>query len=303
MNASVTRCLLALGLGVTSLGTGGCGLVLDTAYLISNKRYEETVQERKSTGQTHTAVEYDSALGPDGVVRLTCAERERRIERASSVQKTFERRGSFDSTTYLGTAVLSGVTAGVITGVMAALCTQKPEDPKADQLSCLNMVYASPFVLDVAWSSARYATAKPAKLVEKHTSTAVLALSETPVRTAELRCDSVRLVLGEAVERYEPTAAEILNGAEDRPVRLKDGAIAIPVAPDGTVRLRMQPDVVRAWLDNASLALWMVDGQDRPHSLKVERCGVLRSTADVLPRDAQYKLVQACPPPPPPPQR
>jgi hypothetical protein len=295
--------MLALGVGLGSLGMCGCGLLLDGAYLISNKHYDETVQERKPTGRVRTAVEYEASVSVDGSVHLTCEERERRIERASSVQKTFERRGGFDSPVYVGTAVLSGLAAGAISGVIAAICLQKPQDPKAEQLSCLNMLYGAPFAFDVGWSAIRAATAKPAKLVEKHSTEAILALSEKPVRTAALRCDSVRVVLGQAVDHFDPSEADILNGMTDRQARLQDGAVAVAVAPDGTITPKAQPGVLRAWLDDGALDLWVVDAEDRPHSLHVPRCEVLRPAAGVLAPDAQFKLQQACPPPPPPPQR
>lgn len=303
MSGSKTRVALALGVGLSALGTSGCGLLLDSAYLISNKHYDETVQERKPTGRTRTAVEYDAAVSVDGSVHLACAERERRIERASSVQKTFERRGGFDSPVYIGTAVLSGVAAGVVSGVIAAICLQKPEDPKAEQPSCLNMLYAAPFAFDVGWSAIRAATAKPAKLVEKRSTEAVLALSEKPVRTAPLRCDSARVVLGQAVDHFDPSEADILNGVTDRQARLQDGAIAVAVAPDGTITPKAQPDMLRAWLNDGGLGLWVVDAEGKPHSLRVDRCEVLRPAAPALASDAQIKLSQACPPPKPPAQR
>ena len=104
MNSSILRKMLAIGLCLSSLGTGGCGLLLDGAYLVSNKRFDESVSERKPTGEVHTAVEYEAAVSADGQVHLRCEERERSVERATSVQKTFERRGSFESGTYIQTS-------------------------------------------------------------------------------------------------------------------------------------------------------------------------------------------------------
>lgn len=300
MSHSMTRHGLAFALAATTLATSGCGVLLDGAYLVSSKRYDESVPERKPTGQVHTAVEYEAVLGTEGLVHLTCEERERRVERASSVNKTFEYRGSYQAPPYIAAAVLSGLVGGAITGVIAAICTQKPENPTVDQLSCLNMIYATPFAADVGWSVIRAATAKPPKLVKKETSEAVLAFSEKPTRTAPLRCDSVQVVLGDAVGA-EPSAADILGGAEaeNRP-HLLDGATAVAFAPDGTIALRTQPEVVKAWLDNAALKLWVVDPEGKPHALRVDRCGALRPTADVLASDVRVRLQQACPPPPPP---
>ena len=65
---SVPTTALALGLAVTALVTAGCGGVFDVAYLASDKRTTETVQERSPTGQVHTGIEYEGRADPGGVV-------------------------------------------------------------------------------------------------------------------------------------------------------------------------------------------------------------------------------------------
>ena len=110
MSAPVLRSsALAAGIIAAALCASGCGVTLDVAYLISNKQYNETAEERRPTGQVSTAIEYDAAVSPDGQARLSCEQRERTIDRTWTVEKTFQRRGGFDSSTYVGTASISAL--------------------------------------------------------------------------------------------------------------------------------------------------------------------------------------------------
>lgn len=294
-----------LGLAAAALGTTGCGGILDVAYLISDKRTTETVQERTPTGQVHGGVEYEGAAGAGGVVQITCEERERRVERSSSVEKVYRYRGGFSSSPYIGTAVLSGLTAAAVAGVIAVICLNDDTSTRDEKVSCLpNMLFATPFAIDSVYSSIRAATAKTPKLVEKHVAQPVLAFSETPSRTAPATCESARLYLRPGAGPPEQSADDILSGKPPEPAPFfLDGAMAIPLPPDGRVDLHAMPDVVNRWADDATLALWLVGADGRPHRLAVDRCDALKPLLGMIAAGTQSKFLLSCAPPPPAPTR
>lgn len=297
MNASLrtARTVLALGLVAATPLVTGCGLLIDGAYLFSNKRYTETVMDSRPTGQVNTTIEYDAAPGPDGQARLTCASRERRIERIASVEKTFERRGSFDAGTYLGAATVSGLVT-VITGVViGAVCLQDPT-PGKPRPSCLNMLYVTPFAADIVYSIIRSRTVKPPKLVEKQTTEPTLDFAGTPSRSEPVACDNVeQVMLGLLVG---PSDVDVLNGriGGQKP-HLVDGSLPVALGEGGVISLAEQPEVVHLWAKNESLGLWVVDREGAPHRLTADRCTLLRRVSTMLVGDEQVAFQRSCPPP------
>lgn len=296
---SAARIALATGiLGAAPL-VMGCGLLLDGVYLIGNKRYNETVQERKPTGQVITQVEYPARVDPTGKPHLACEERERRIERSFSVEKTWEHRGGWDASTYVATAALSGVIAAVTAGALTGICLHTPE-PGHKRVSCYNILYATPFAVDVIYSVIRAKTAKPSKLVDKHTNEASLALAETPSRSTPVDCAAnvQQVMLGALVG---PSDVDALNGrGGGEKAHLADGAIPVALGPDGTLSLADQPAVAHAWAKNDSLALWVVDREGAPRRWEVDRCAVMRPITPMLVGDELMWFLKTCPVSPPP---
>jgi hypothetical protein len=294
---SAARTALALGLLAAAPLVMGCGLLFDGVYLIASKRYTDTVQERKPTGQVITAVEYAAVPGDGGQTRLSCEERERRIERSFTVEKTFQRRGGFDTGTYVGAATVSGLVATITAVTLAAVCLREPK-PGAKRLSCLSMLAAAPFAVDVIYSIIRAKTAKPAKLVDKHTSEVTLDFAPQPTRTKPVPCDTVQQVmLGYVVG---PSDTDALNGrGEGQKPHFADGALPVTLGEGGTFSLAEQPDVVRAWAKNASLGLWVVDGEGAPRRLTIDRCTALRPVSAMLVGEELSAFQRSCPLSPP----
>jgi hypothetical protein len=281
------------------LGSTGCGTLFDITYLIGSKRYEEIKEERRPTGQVNTAIEYDSAVTPDGQIRVSCEERERSIERTFSVNKTYEYRGGFTKNTYIGAAVLSAVAGGAYAGLIAIACNVSPQPGAKDvkQWSCVNALYATPFAADVGWSIMRAVTAKKPKLVDKQKTEGAISYSPIPSRTNVVSCDSIdRVVLGHV---FGSTDLQELNGRSGDGQRLAEGSIPVARDVDGTIKLGSQPSVVNAWAKNASMEMWAINREGKPRALKVDRCTALRTSISAMEPAGQQLFFRECAPPNP----
>jgi hypothetical protein len=284
--------LTAVALAVLLVALPGCGVMIDGFYLASSRRYSETADEARPTAEQRTAVEYAAVVEPDGRLLLTCARRTRTVERAWSVTRTYQRRGGFDRGTYAGAAVVSGLIGAIVGVTIGAACAQDDLD-----YSCWNLVYAAPFALDIGYSLVRYATVPPAKLVDKHSGGERLrfgaVVSEEPAS-----CEAVdRVALGGV---SGPSDEDALNGfGLEQTARLGDGAVELPVEPDGGIVLAAAPDAVRAWAGSSWMRLWVVEGDGAPRPVEVDRCAALRPHAFGLagPELATYRA--DCAPPPP----
>lgn len=296
------RTATLLGLAAAALGATGCGGLFDVAYLVSDRRTTETKYERAPTDQVHTRIEYAAGAGADGVLRVVCEERERRVERSSSVTRVYRYRGSYTSSPYIGTAVLSGVTAAAVAGVIAAVCMNDERSTQAQKEGCLpNMLFGTPWAIDSVYSSIRAATAKPPKLIEKHTAQPVLAFSETPIRTAPATCETARLYLRPAMGPVEQSADDILSGKPPDPAPgFLDGATAIPLPPDGKVDLHALPEVVNRWGNDTTLGLWLVGPGGGHHRLMIHPCDALKPLLGTMAPATQSAFLRSCAPPPPP---
>jgi hypothetical protein len=287
------RTLTAITL-VTSLGATGCGALFDLTYLAGSKSYDERKEERKPTGQVISGIDYESAVAPDGEIRLSCTERERRIERTFSVTKVYKYRGGFTRTTYVSAAILSAVAGGAIAGIVAIGCNLPPQpgekDPK--RWSCLNALYASPFALDLGYSLIRAGTAKQPKLVDKTKNEGLLSLADVPSRSTPTTCDSVdRVVLGSV---YGPSDLDAINGGSSEGQKLADGSIPIARTEAGTIKLATQPDVVHAWIQNPTLGLYVINRDGKPRTLTVDRCNALRPTISIMTPADQSMFFPQC---------
>lgn len=298
MKHGTMRSILSICLVASLLGTTGCGAMFDLAYVVGRKRYDQSKEERKPTGQVNTAIEYESALTPDGQIRVSCEERERRIERTFYVSKVYEYRGGYTRSTYLTAAALSAAAGGLVAGIVAIGCNLPPQPGETDvkRWSCINALYATPFAADLGWSLIRAATAKPPKLVDKHKNEGPLAFGEVPTRSAAVSCDSIeRVALGSVTGASD---VELLNGRESaEPQRLRDDAIPVALGEGGSIQLATQPEVVQAWVRNPALEFWVVNREGKPRPLRVDRCGALRPVFLTIPPADQSMFLQQCPPP------
>lgn len=280
-----------------SLGSAGCGGIFDITYLIAGKRYTETKEERKGTGQSQVTVEIDGTLAPDGSMTPTCIERERTIERSFSIDRTYEYRGGYRRDTYIATTILSAVTGGAVAGIVGALCTRKPspDNQFAQPISCMNLLFATPFAVDTLYSSIRIATAKKPKLVGKVKHENPLALGGAPSRQTPVACDpSDKLVLGNV---RKPSDMELLQGRTNEKATLSDGAMPVQRTPTGSVALISQPDIVNAWITNPHWVLAAVNAAGEPRIIQMDRCFALRSAISVMQPQNITMFAQQCPAP------
>lgn len=297
MKREISRSLGALACLGILLGVSGCGVIFDLAYVVGSKRYDESKEERKPTGQVNTAIEYDSTTAPDGQIRVTCEERERRIERTFAVSKVYEYRGGYTRSMYVTSAVLSAVAGGAYAGIIAIACNLPPQpgDKNAKQWSCVNALYATPFAADIGWSIIRAVTAKTPKLVDKHKSEGAIAYSQVPTRTTAVSCESIdRVVLGNIMGS---TDLDAINGGSGEGIRLLDGSIPVNREPDGSIKLLSQPNVVNAWVKNPGMQFLVINREGQPRPLIINRCVVLRSAISVMQPTEQSMYFRECPVP------
>ena len=281
-----------------SLGTTGCGMLFDLSYLVGSKRYDESKEERKPTGQMVTAIEYDGSIAPDGQIHLTCEERERRIERTFSVTKTYEYRGGYTRNTMIAAAVLSAVAGGAVAGIVAIGCNLPPQpgEKEPKRWSCLNALIASPFALDFGYSLIRVGMAKSPKLVDKQKNEGLVALGDIPTRQDPVACNASteRVVLGWV---SGPSDIDTLNSGSSEGQKLADGALPVVLGEGDTIKLADQKEVVSAWVQNSSLGLWAVGRDGKFRSIKVNRCDALRPAISVMQGQEVSLFFQQCPPP------
>jgi hypothetical protein len=270
-------------------------MLFDLSYLVGSKRYDESKEERKPTGQVSTSIEYDSVVTPDGQIHLACEERERRIERTFSVSKTYEYRGGYTRGVHVTAAVLSAVAGGAYAGVIAIACNLPPQPgaPDTKRWSCINALYATPFAVDVGWSIIRAINAKPPKLVDKHKDEGRLAFAPIPTRSNPTSCDSIdHVVLGNV---QGPSDLDALNSGTGEGQRLVEGSIPVVRGADGNIQLISQPNVVNAWAKNAGMEFWIINREGKPQPLKVDRCNTLRLTISVMQPTEQSTFFRECP--------
>jgi hypothetical protein len=290
---------LAAATIVASLGSSGCGALFDMTYALGDKRYNESKEERKPTGQVISGIEYEGTVGTDGEIRLSCTDQERRIERTFSVNKTYQYRGGYKRSMYVSSAILSTVVGGAIAGIVAIGCTLPPQpgekDPK--RWSCLNALFATPFALDLGYSLVRVGMAKTPKLVDKTKNEGQLALAEVPAKSTSTTCDSVdRVVLGSV---YGASEFDAINSGSSEGPKLAEGSLPVMRNETGGIKLISQPDVIHAWVLNSNLGLWVINREGKPRALKVDRCGALRPTVMAMQPADQPFFHGQCPLPNP----
>jgi hypothetical protein len=154
------RWLLVLLLATCS----GCGLIIDGAYLLSDKHTTKDVEQRRPTGQEETKPELRLAFEGEHL-RVACEDVTRGVDRVWNVHKDYEYQGGFYQAHWLPVLL-----EGVIGGALAIGLTISCHDPTST-VKC-DLVYGTiPFGVDVAYSLVRLLMIDPPKLVDKRPST------------------------------------------------------------------------------------------------------------------------------------
>ena len=174
-----------------ALGSSGCGLILDGAYLLSDGHTHEKVEQRKPTGESETSPERRIAYGGTRL-RVECEMVTRGVDRVWTVDKDFEYQGGFYQAHWLPVLLEGAIGAGLAIGI-GSQC----QDP-AQNLSC-NLLYGTiPFGVDVAYSVARLLMIDRPKLVGKFTATPHTEPHPDPSNRAAVACDSETTVVANA---------------------------------------------------------------------------------------------------------
>lgn len=281
------RRLAALGLSVALVSSSGCGLLLDTAYWMGDKKTHKSVTESRPTGRTLTATEMDGSVTPEGRLALSCASRTRSVELQWSVSKTYKYRGSFEGSTYVASAVLSGVFAAVTVIVFGAACAQDDLD-----VSCWNTLYASPFALDLGWSIYRGVTANPPKLIDKHASPARPAIGRA-IASEPVECPVAEVHVGSVTGSSRDD--DLAGQGSGAPRALRDGAVAMAIGLDGLVDLGAHANALELLATRHYAGIYFVDPTEGVTEVSVDRCAVLRSHLSLLSSETRTRAEKECP--------
>ncbi|HMY16263.1 MAG TPA: hypothetical protein PKA58_08020 [Polyangium sp.] len=285
-----------------SIATMGCGGIFDITYLIANKRYTESKEERKGTGQAQTMLEVTGPMAPDGTITPACYERKRQIERSFRIDRTYEYRGGYRRDVYISATILSAITGGAIAGLTAYLCQIPPsaQNNFSQPISCMNMLFAAPSAVDTVYSAIRIATAKKPKLVGKEKHENPVALGSTATEEISVPCDpSDKLVLGNVADRSN---TELLEGRTHETPAFTDGGLPVQRTATGDIKLISQPEIVNAWITNPHWVLAMVNAAGEARTIHVDRCFALRSAVSVIQPQNITLFAQQCPASPQQPQ-
>jgi hypothetical protein len=185
------------------LTCSSCGLLLDGAYLISNKHSTTTEEQRRPTGEQQIGPELHLAYdGPR--LKVACENVTHSVDRVWSVEKIYEYQGGLYQAHWVPV-----ILEGLIGGALAIGFGIKCADPTSD-FSC-NALYATiPLGVDVAYSIVRLLTIDPPKLVDKHVTQATVDRSGTVVRRESVACPAdttVAVLTGNAKESVDASGA------------------------------------------------------------------------------------------------
>jgi hypothetical protein len=268
------------------LANSGCVATVDMAYWLGDGRYIDSASESRPIAQTIDRFEYEAAVEPDGSMRLACFARTRQVKRTWEVVKTYRYRGGYQREVYAAVTLFDVLFGAVVAGTAFALCTD--EDP---DLSCWNVLYATPFALDIVYAGIRFATVRPPVLIGKSAYEGDLGFVDQPAHEQATACESLAsLWLGAATG---PDDLQILNGSTGNR-SLVEGAVEIVLDP--TLTIALTPEVAERWALQASLDLLVVDRDGIPHRLAADRCALLRPVSASLSTDAQAAYQRDCTP-------
>ncbi|HWN71280.1 MAG TPA: hypothetical protein VNM90_26765 [Haliangium sp.] len=284
--------LVSIALAIL-VANSGCVATIDLAYLLDNGRYTESTSESQKLPQTVDGVEYETAVEPDGSMRLACFARTRQVERTWQVSKTYRYRGGYGKQVY-GAVALADVIFGAATAAaILAFCVDDDSD-----LSCWNTLYAGVFALDMGYGGIRYAMARSPVLIDKSSSEGTLGFSGQPVHEQTTECESMAsLWLGTVTGPHD---LQILNGqAESAGPRALDAG-SLELVLDPTRAIALTPELAERWARDPALNLFVMDRDGIPHPVAADRCALLRPMHASLSADALAAYEKACGPIPKP---
>jgi hypothetical protein len=196
-----------------------CGLLLDGAYLISNKHSTTTEEQRRPTGEQQVGPELQLIYeGPR--LKVACEDVTHSVDRVWNVEKIYEYQGGIYQAHWVPVILES-----LIGGALAIGFGIKCADPTSD-LSCNALYGTIPLGVDVAYSIVRLLTIDPPKLVDKHVTQATVDARGTVVRREAVACPAdttVAVITGQARESVDasgalsPAAQQRLELAMDDP--------------------------------------------------------------------------------------
>lgn len=242
----MTRALLFV---VLALGLSGCGLLIDGAYLVSNKRFSKEERQSKPTELSEVRVEHEVRAQP-GQAWLACEEIERNVERVWKVRKDYEHRGGFYQAHWFP-LILECLVASALTIGFGVNCAETGAPG-----SCNGLWATVPLWSDALYSAIRLLTIDPPKLVGKER----LAAEAEPSPNANWR----RTV------SCEPDAQLIVGRFAADPQ-----AVSFRVDAWGAMNQAELPQLMQALQRKDVVVMWAAGGK-APVTAPVGRCELLR---------------------------
>lgn len=225
----------------------GCGLLIDGAYLISNKHYTKDEKQSRPLDLQQTAFEHEVRAQP-GQAWLACEDVDRTVERTWTVRKEYEHRGGFYQAHWLP-VLLDTVVGGALTVGLAVTCTR-------DGTPCDPLFGTIPLWTDAVYSVIRLLTIDPPKLVKKERLQASPEPSETALARRTVSC--------------EPDARIIVGKFEADPQ-----AVVFRVDAWGAMDQAELPQLMSALQRKDVRVMWAAGG-NAPKDATVSRCELLR---------------------------
>jgi hypothetical protein len=240
----------ALPLLVVSMLLSGCGVLIDSIYLISNKRFTREERQSQPTGQTQYAFEHTVRV-EQGQVWLACEDTERTVDRVWLVRKQYEHvNGIYQA--HIATLLLDLAVGGALGIGFGIKCgeTGRPEH-------CTPLIAVSPFAIDAIYSAVRLATVEPPKLVNKERQRLEAEPGAQPLRRATVAC--------------EPDAVIMVGRNAADPL-----AEWARVDAWGAMPLEDQERLVRALQRQGTGLFWAAGGRE-PQAASIHRCEALKA--------------------------
>ena len=248
-----------LALGAVAIFSSGCGLLIDGAYLLTDRHTHQQVEQRRPTDQSETKPERRLAFeGPE--LRVACEDVTRGVDRVWTVDKDFEYQGGLYQAHWIP-VLLEGIIGGALAIGIGVRC----QDPTS-QISC-NLLYGTiPFGIDVSYSLVRLLTINPPKLVDKRLTAPHTEARSEPSSRVAVACDSETTVVATA-----PAA----QGAR----------VQFPVEPHGWVRPEDQAELIAYTLKHHGTQVALYSG-NRQVTPDVGRCELLAAMKTANPTGA-----------------
>ena len=216
------------------------------------------------------------------------------------VTKTYRRRDGMSPNWYGGMLAGDVIMGGIAGGSLLAMCLSDKVD-----MSCWHLLWASPFVVDLAYAAVRLALAKQPVLISKESSRDTQGLSPVSTAQQETGCEDVRDVsLGVPVASNRGDIAQVPQVPDAGPTTEVEGTGTVPVQAPVQVpftnerRLSFTRDVLNTWAESPELRLWVVDQQGEGYPLRgIDRCRTITQHRDGIPEAERSPALQsACEP-------